>query len=102
MIRVLITRKGESIVRIEVKGHANYADYGKDIVCSGVSAIVQTAGISVEPLGARVCQNEGHYVIDIGESDCHDTQVLLKAMEKGIRAIAESYPKNIKMEEKVL
>lgn len=102
MIRVLITRKGESIVRAEVKGHANYAEYGKDIVCSGVSAIVQTAGLSAEPLGARVSQSDGHYIIDVGEFDCHDMQVLLKVMEKGVKAIADNYPKNIKMEEKVL
>ena len=101
MIRVLITRKGESIVRAEVKGHANYAEYGKDIVCSGVSAIVQTAGLSAESLGARVSQSDGHYIIDV-ENDCHDMQVLLKAMEKGVKAIAGNYPKNIKMEEKVL
>ena len=28
--------------KIEIKGHANYDDYGKDIVCASVSSIVIT------------------------------------------------------------
>ena len=37
MIKVIIKAD-----EIEIKGHANYADYGKDIVCASVSAIVTT------------------------------------------------------------
>ena len=29
--------------KIEIKGHANYDDYGKDIVCASVSSIVITS-----------------------------------------------------------
>lgn len=28
--------------RITISGHAGYAEYGKDIVCAGVTALVQT------------------------------------------------------------
>ena len=28
--------------KIEIKGHSNYDDYGKDIVCASVSSIVIT------------------------------------------------------------
>ena len=28
--------------KVIIKGHANYADYGKDIVCASVSSIVIT------------------------------------------------------------
>ena len=33
-----------------IEGHAGYADAGQDIVCAGVSAIVQTLIQSVEDL----------------------------------------------------
>lgn len=39
MIRIQIDREHLSI---QVTGHAGYAEKGKDIVCAGVSALVQT------------------------------------------------------------
>lgn len=39
MIRVYYTR-GEGEHELTVNGHAGYAEYGKDIVCAGVSALV--------------------------------------------------------------
>lgn len=39
MIRVYYNR-GEGRHELTVNGHAGYAEYGKDIVCAGVSAIV--------------------------------------------------------------
>ena len=36
--------------RITLRGHANYAEIGKDIVCSAVSVLVQTLVQSVETL----------------------------------------------------
>ena len=43
--------------KITITGHANYADYGSDIVCAAVSATVMT---SIE--GISIIDNE---VIDI-------------------------------------
>ena len=37
MIKVLIKEKN-----IEISGHANFNDYGKDIVCASVSSIIYT------------------------------------------------------------
>lgn len=39
MIRITITQKNNKIDSLEIKGHANFAEYGKDLVCAGVSAI---------------------------------------------------------------
>ena len=35
---------------ISVKGHAHYAEHGKDIVCAGVSTLVQTLVQSIDDL----------------------------------------------------
>ena len=35
-------------ISIKTTGHANYAPYGEDIVCAGVSAILQTAVLGLE------------------------------------------------------
>ena len=36
--------------RYEVEGHAEYAEYGKDIVCAGVSALTQSALFTLEEM----------------------------------------------------
>ena len=38
--------------RIEISGHAGYAEYGKDIVCAGVTALTQTLIQSIDDLTA--------------------------------------------------
>ena len=45
MIKIYMEDKG-----FIVKGHADYAPYGEDIICSAVSAIVQTAQMGLERL----------------------------------------------------
>lgn len=39
MINITITQKNNKVDSLEIKGHANSAEYGKDLVCAGVSAI---------------------------------------------------------------
>ncbi|MFA5757959.1 MAG: ribosomal-processing cysteine protease Prp, partial [Clostridia bacterium] len=44
MIKIKVFTDENRILGIEVNGHANYADIGKeDIVCSAVSSVIQTA-----------------------------------------------------------
>ena len=40
MIKVLIKKEKNNIKKITMNGHANYDDYGKDIVCASVSTLV--------------------------------------------------------------
>ena len=42
MIKVRIHKKEEIIERIDCKGHAGYAEYGKDIVCAAFSTMIIT------------------------------------------------------------
>ena len=39
MIKVLIKNNNKYITHIQIKGHADFGEYGKDLVCAGVSAI---------------------------------------------------------------
>ena len=41
MIKIKIN-VSDMIDSIEIKGHANFADYGQDIVCASVSCIATT------------------------------------------------------------
>ena len=40
MINVKLTYEGENFTSLKVTGHANSAEYGHDLVCSAVSAVV--------------------------------------------------------------
>lgn len=42
MMKIKIHRENNIIKSIETEGHCNYAEYGKDIVCSAVSILFQT------------------------------------------------------------
>ncbi len=59
MIEICISARS-----IRVNGHANYADPGKDIVCSAVSALIQTLGYSLEDLTS----DEITYSFDSGKA----------------------------------
>lgn len=39
MINIRIDRRNHHITGLEISGHAGSAEYGKDLVCAGVSAI---------------------------------------------------------------
>ena len=47
MIKVILKRKSDLYESISISGHANFADYGKDIVCASVSSIVITSVNSI-------------------------------------------------------
>ncbi len=54
--------KDGKIRGFQVKGHAGYADHGRDIVCAAVSALAQTAVLGltkVAGLTAKVDSREG-------------------------------------------
>lgn len=85
--------------QITVKGHANYEEIGKDIVCASVSILTQTLIKSIEDLTADVIQ----YGISPGSVDINfktlsdETKTLIKSFFVGVKAIAEAYPENVKV-----
>ena len=62
MIAVCV-RKG----RITVSGHAGFAEAGKDIVCAGVTALIQTLIKSIGDL----TEDKIEYEISPGRADIH-------------------------------
>lgn len=97
------TNASDNILRLELSGHADFAEHGKDIVCAGVSALVQTAVLGIENLTTvkpDVIQREGFFSFSI-PNDILDSEslkkcdIILKTIVLGIEEIAKSYPNNI-------
>lgn len=91
---VTVTRRKDGI---SIKGHANYAKPGKDIVCAGVSALVQTLIQSVEELTAdQIEYSMAPGMVSI-KFWClsEQSRVLIDAFFIGINGIAGAHPENV-------
>jgi uncharacterized protein YsxB (DUF464 family) len=44
-----------------MKGHAGYAEYGQDIVCASVSAIIQTALLGLQAISEQYPNNVTYF-----------------------------------------
>ena len=97
MIKVEVNKKSISII-----GHANFSDYGKDIVCAAASSVVIT---SVEALASfdkesvDIIQNKDKLEIKINKED-NITNTLIQNMLNCLTELANKYPKNIKITNK--
>ena len=94
MIKVEVTKNNISIL-----GHANYDDYGKDIVCAAVSSVVQTSveGIaSINESAIDVKQSQDKLEIIINSND-EITTKLINNMLNCLKQIEKEYSKNIKI-----
>ena len=83
-----------------INGHAEFADYGKDIVCASVSSIVTTsvnAILSFDKTAIKYTVKEGLINIKILKQD-DTTNTLLNNMLNVLEDLANDYPKNIKIE----
>ena len=81
---------------IEVSGHANYDNYGKDIVCASVSSIIYTTinGILNIDSGAIKFSDDLILRIDILKDD-KVTKTLIENMIAMLMDLSVQYPKNI-------
>jgi uncharacterized protein YsxB (DUF464 family) len=87
-----------------IRGHAGYADYGNDIICSAVSALAINTINSIDTLvqiPVQYDQNEdGLLTCSIDQVENPDAQLLFRSLLLGLRSIQTSYGKkylNIKM-----
>lgn len=97
MIKVTIYKENNDFVRITTNGHAEFDEYGRDIVCSGVSSIVINTINSLDNLTDATLNVESDD--DKGFIDCvinnpdHDSNLLMKSLVLGLEGIRDSYSK---------
>lgn len=89
--------------RIEISGHAGYAEPGKDIVCAGVTALTQTLIQSIENL----TDDKIEYRISPGKAEIEyrnlseKSKTLVDSFFVGICLIAEEFPEHCESEVKI-
>ncbi|AJE52785.1 ribosomal protein [Paenibacillus jamilae] len=106
IVRIIRLEDG-SIQGFSVKGHANFAKSGEDIVCAGVSAVTVGTVNSIVALTDVEMETEmenGFLSAYLSPESYHDTnaqvQLLLESMVIMLTSIAESYGKYIQIENK--
>lgn len=106
MIDIKITKQGSSIISVECTGHAGYAEAGQDIVCAGISTVVQSTllgllqvvGISVD----YTVEDNGYlqFILpqSLSSSERHDADILCNTMLASLDDFYTEYSDYINLE----
>jgi uncharacterized protein YsxB (DUF464 family) len=100
MISAEFYLKDEVLIGFRIKGHADYDDFGQDVVCAAVSSAVElTANAITEilkvPAEVGVFENE----IRLSLPDCNHKEAIdfLKALRLQLELISQEFPENIQL-----
>lgn len=86
-------------------GHAGYAPWGEDIVCSAVSVLTQTAVLGLEAIDFPADSDirEGNMSLTLRKAEgisrrkAEDASLILETIILGLKAVAESHPKHVRV-----
>ncbi len=99
MIDVTLKRKNNNAVGFSVKGHADFAEEGSDIVCSAVSILayttVNTLDLYIDNL--KFSDDGDRMNLEIEEST-DQTDIIFKFFETGIQALLENYNEYVNLD----
>ena len=99
MTTITITKSSNDTYKsIECLGHAGFAEYGNDIVCSAISVLTINLINSIDKLTddkISVDQNEddGYISISFENEPSKEADLLLRSFELGIDSIFREYGK---------
>ena len=100
MTKIEIFFEKDDIVKFTAKGHSNYASLGEDIVCAGISTLIQTAILALKKMFNQdivEILKEGNVELNIPKQ--REAQLILQTIIIGLRDIESEYPKNIRIKE---
>ncbi|MGL4368330.1 MAG: ribosomal-processing cysteine protease Prp [Spirochaetota bacterium] len=99
ILRVL---PGAGAVSLRADGHSGYSERGSDIVCAGVSAVIQASAAMMagRQIEMTVGRDSGFFDITVSLSRLDDERktIVEHALETavcGVELIAKSYPDNV-------
>lgn len=107
MTDITITRKNNHIVAVDASGHTGYGESGEDIVCAGVSTLIQSALLGllqVAGINVKYTVNEEQGSLrftlpeNLSETERHDADVILNTMLCGLQDFYTEYSDYINLE----
>ncbi len=99
MIRITIQTCQENIVSLDVRGHAEYAAHGEDIVCAGVSTVVIGLLNALDQMNTYSdCKvEENRIFVQVTKIDDEKTQNCLMTAIIQLETVQENYQNYIKI-----
>ena len=109
MIKIKIQRQKNKIIYFEIKGHANFSEYGEDVICAAVSSAGQmTVNGLIETLKLKkklkFTEDDGYISCDLKNSGLTDDElenadILVESMYSYLKDVAKSYKNFVKLRE---
>lgn len=100
MIKATFKRKDNFIEEINITGHAMYNEYGKDIVCAGVSSsliVTVNAVLLFDKDAIKYNESNNFNLVNLKKDNI--TNTLLENLFNSLKAIEKDYKDNIKVKE---
>lgn len=94
MTKIVFFRKGKNLCGFEASEHSGFAQEGEDIVCSGISALTQTAVLGLSEhlkLDIEAIIEDGHIYCALKSKPTCETDAILETLLLGLRSIANNY-----------
>jgi uncharacterized protein YsxB (DUF464 family) len=90
MIKVLIKKEENRFISLEVKGHANSAPHGEDLICAAVSAVVTGGFNSLENIKDFEAKlDEGYAYLKANKTVSSHDEVVIETIINSLKTIAE-------------
>ena len=102
MVEVTFYRDSrDRLSSVFARGHADFGEYGQDIVCAAVSAILQALRLGLEtyagiPLDANQEPGELHLRWPVSARDDAALRAIVTTAELAVERIAEQYPEQVR------
>ena len=91
------------ISRFLIEGHAGSGEYGRDLVCSAVSALSINFVNSVEMLcGHQLVHESRDGFLDVSVTEDERTQWLAASLRVGLEGIANEHARYLRVKRKVM
>lgn len=97
MITVTVWRKNGEFNKVESKGHAGFAEEGRDIICAAVSALMVNTVNSIDSFTddvIHVISDEGYLSLEFIVGPSKESKLLMDSLMLGLSQIQDSYEKD--------
>ncbi|MCL6428653.1 hypothetical protein LT335_00192 [Spiroplasma sp. JKS002669] len=102
MVKTNFYYQKDQIVKVEVSGHSNFDQVGKDIICAGISAIVFGTLNALDNLVSqqevKIVEPKTKVIIEVLKPS-DNNQMILQTMFWQLKTISNQYRKNIIIKE---
>lgn len=105
MTKVRLIKKNNDFIKLEVCGHSNYDESGKDIVCAAISTMTQSLIIGLEEVISKdftysIDPKKAKVMVDISEytsENMEKAQILFNTFKLTVDRLLMDYKKYVKM-----